>query len=87
MMAVEGTIRTRHRMPACIAASLSPDNLQSMETRADGGYVVTRITGTSVRSVIASVDDYLMNLTIAEETCSSVSPVQDTREREDGNSS
>ncbi|MEN6609953.1 MAG: KEOPS complex subunit Pcc1 [Methanoregulaceae archaeon] len=72
MMAIEGTIRTRHRMPACIAASLAPDNLSSMETRAADGCVETRITGTSVRSVIASVDDYLMNLTLAEETCSTI---------------
>ncbi len=70
MMQIEGTITTQHQNAACIAQALSPDNLRSMETRADGGRVVTTITGTSLRSVIASVDDYLMNLAVAEDACS-----------------
>lgn len=70
MMQVEGTITTRHERAGCIAASLSPDNLCSMTTAADGDRVVTTIAGTQLRSVIASVDDYLMNLSIAEDTCS-----------------
>jgi len=41
-----------------------------METKADDGRVRTTIEGTSLRSVIASVDDYLMNLAVAEDTCS-----------------
>jgi len=70
MMQVEGTIRTCHADAACIAAALSPDNLKSMETRAEGSRVVTTIMGTQLRSVIASVDDYLMNLAVAEDACS-----------------
>ena len=73
MMQIEGTISTRHERAGCVAEALSPDNLSSMETRAEGNRVVTTITGTQVRSVIASVDDYLMNLAIAEDACS-VSP-------------
>jgi hypothetical protein len=68
MMQIEGTITTVHDHADCVAASLVPDNLRSMETRAHGDRVVTTITGTQLRSVIASVDDYLMNLTIAEDT-------------------
>jgi len=41
-----------------------------METRADGDRIITTIAGTQLRSVIASVDDYLMNLAIAEDACS-----------------
>jgi hypothetical protein len=41
-----------------------------METAADGDKVITTITGTQLRSVIASVDDYLMNLAVAEDACS-----------------
>jgi hypothetical protein len=70
MMQVEGTITTIHADAACIAAALSPDNLRSMETRADGDRVVTTITGRQLRSVIASMDDYLMNLAVAEDACS-----------------
>ncbi|HII99777.1 MAG TPA: hypothetical protein HA272_11125 [Methanoregula sp.] len=67
MMQIEGTITTRHECAGCIAASLKPDNLRSMTTTAEGDRVITKITGTQARSVIASVDDYLMNLAIAED--------------------
>ena len=70
MMQIEGTITTRHGNAPCIAAALAPDNLHSMETKAEGDTVVTTITGTQLRSVIASVDDYLMNLAVAEDACS-----------------
>ena len=70
MMQIEGTITTVHKNAGCVAAALAPDNLQSMDTKADGDRVVTTITGTQLRSVIASVDDYLMNLAVAEDACS-----------------
>ena len=70
MMQVEGIIKTRHADAACVAAALSPDNLRSMETGAEGDRVVTTIRGMQLRSVIASVDDYLMNLAVAEDACS-----------------
>jgi hypothetical protein len=73
MMQIEGTITTRHERAGCIAASLKPDNLRSMTTTAENDLVITKITGTQLRSVIASVDDYLMNLAIAEDACSVVS--------------
>jgi hypothetical protein len=69
-MKIAGTITTRHENAPCVAAALSPDNLRSMETRAEDDRVVTDITGTQLRSVIASVDDYLMNLAVAEDSCS-----------------
>jgi hypothetical protein len=68
MMQIEGTITTRHEGRAGqIAASLAPDNLRSMTTIAEGDRVVTTFTGTQIRSVIASVDDYLLNLTTAQD--------------------
>ncbi len=69
MMEIQGEIRTRHMHAACVASSLRPDNLQSMQTRAEGHLVVTEIWGTSLRSIIASVDDYLMNLAVSEDLC------------------
>lgn len=71
-MRIGGVLRTRHSRAECIAASLRPDNLQSMRTWSEGRQVVTEIRGDSLRSVIASVDDYLMNLAIAEDLCSLV---------------
>jgi hypothetical protein len=73
MTLIRGMLSTEHRNPVCVAAALRPDNLQSMETRSQGERVVTTLEGTSIRSVIASVDDYLMNLGIAEEVCRCVS--------------
>jgi hypothetical protein len=70
MMQIEGTITTVHENAGCVAAALAPDNLRSMETKAEEGRVITTITGTQLRSVIASVDDYLMNLAVAENACS-----------------
>ncbi|MDD1716135.1 MAG: hypothetical protein LUQ01_03960 [Methanolinea sp.] len=73
MMEIEGEIRTRHREPANVAAALRPDNLSSMRTQPEGDVVVCAIRGSSLRSVIASVDDYLMNLAVAEEICGYIS--------------
>ncbi|MBP2146195.1 hypothetical protein J2129_001649 [Methanofollis sp. W23] len=72
MIEVTGTITTESAQSACVGPSLAPDNLTGMETRAEDGRVVTAVRGTHLRSVIASVDDYLMNLAIAEEICASV---------------
>ena len=73
MMQIDGVITTTHRNPACVADAICPDNLSSMRTGATETGVKTSITGTKLSSVIASVDDYLTNLAIAEETCSFVS--------------
>lgn len=70
MIGIEGVIRTESARAACVAGALAPDNLSGMETRAEGDdAVVTAVRGEHLRSVTASVDDYLMNLAIAEEVC------------------
>jgi hypothetical protein len=69
MMQVEGCVTTTHRNPACVAGAIRVDNLSAMKTEVAGNHVRTTITGTKLRSVIASVDDYLMNLAVAEATC------------------
>lgn len=73
MTEIRGRIITRHAHPGCVAAALGADNLSSMTTSAADGCVVTDVSGTRLRSIIASADDYLMNLAIAEEICSLVS--------------
>ncbi|MCK9592942.1 MAG: hypothetical protein M0Q91_13135 [Methanoregula sp.] len=73
MMQINGRITTVHRNAQCVASALAPDNLTSMTTTAEGDHVTTELTGTQLRSVIASMDDYLMNLAIAEDACSSFS--------------
>ncbi len=71
-MKIDGRIITRHkdsRVAHCIEQSLKVDNLTDMETVSEDNSVVTTITGTSARSIIASVDDYLTNLSVAEKLC------------------
>jgi hypothetical protein len=69
MIRIEGTIETPHAHPECVAAALEPDNLTLIRTRPVRGGVRAEIDGTRLRSIIASVDDYLMNLAIAEDIC------------------
>ncbi len=69
-MRCEGTIRTRHRRPACVAAALAPDDHLLCSTAVEGDAVVARFAECGVGSIIASMDDYLMNCQIAEEQCS-----------------
>lgn len=70
-MKISGVIRTFHQNPRCVAAAVAADNLREMETRAEDtegpGVVTTTIVGDRIRSVIASMDDYLANITVAEE--------------------
>ncbi|HPP77695.1 KEOPS complex subunit Pcc1 [Methanospirillum sp.] len=68
-MNISGIIRTTHHRAQCIADAVSTDNLSEMRTWAEGNSVITRIASSKVRSVIASMDDYLMNLTVAEDVC------------------
>jgi hypothetical protein len=86
MMQITGMIATRHGNAASVAEALAPDNLRSMTTTAEGDVVTTMIAGTQLRSVIASVDDYLMNLAIAEDTCSVVSREKTRHPKENKNS-
>lgn len=80
MIRVEGIIETPHRHPDCVAAALEPDNLTLIRTTAIEGGVRAEIGGTKLRSIIASVDDYLMNLAIAEDVCSAASTRQSKRD-------
>ncbi len=73
MISVSGTITTTHRDPGRIARSISPDNLASMRTVPGKRVVVTEISGENLRSIIASVDDYLMNIAAAEDVCTCTS--------------
>ena len=69
MMQIHGIIITSHRHSDCVARAVSVDNLVSMQTTSEDGCVKTYIKGNKIRSIIASVDDYLVNLTLAEDLC------------------
>ena len=70
MIHTEGTILTVHAHAACCAAAVSPDNHGLiLTTPLSGRALKSTVSGTNLRSIIATVDDYLMNLGVAEETC------------------
>ena len=59
-------IRTEHDAAASIAAALRPDNTESVRTRVEDGAVVTDVGRESTGGLQATVDDYVVNLTVAE---------------------
>ena len=69
MTDIDGVIKSSHRNPSCVAEAIRVDNLSAMETTATKTGVTTTVRGTKLRSVIASVDDYLLNLSVADEAC------------------
>lgn len=50
-----------------IAQSLAPDNISGMKTIVDGDSVTVMFEGDKVGTILASVDDYLMNAKIASD--------------------
>jgi len=62
------TIRTTHLAPATagrVAASVRPDNTASIDTRVDGDEVVTTIARETTGGLQSTVDDYVVNVTVA----------------------
>jgi hypothetical protein len=62
-------IRTTHATPeaaAVVAAALEPDNTDSMVTHVDDETVVTTIERDATGGLHSSVDDYLVNLGVAD---------------------
>ncbi|MDL5360518.1 KEOPS complex subunit Pcc1 [Halalkalicoccus sp. NIPERK01] len=60
-------IRTTHADPDLVARAVSPDNTPEIETRTEGGWVVTTITRESTGGLRTTADDYVVNLTVADE--------------------
>ncbi|WP_336036872.1 KEOPS complex subunit Pcc1 [Halobacterium yunchengense] len=63
----EATVRTAVDDPERVAAAVRPDNTPEMETRTDGDAVVTRIERDDTGGLQSTVDDYVVNLTVAVE--------------------
>lgn len=59
-------VRTRHADPETVAAAVRPDNTASMTTRVEGDRVVTAIERETTGGLQSSVDDYLVNLAVAD---------------------
>ncbi|MUV91136.1 KEOPS complex Pcc1-like subunit [Halapricum sp. CBA1109] len=61
-------ITTRHDDPEVVAAALAPDNTDEMTTRVEGDRVVTTVDRDSTGGLQATVDDYVVNLHVAQTT-------------------
>jgi tRNA threonylcarbamoyladenosine modification (KEOPS) complex Pcc1 subunit len=65
------TVRTDVADPEAVARSVRPDNTTEMETRVerdgDGGSVVTRIERDDTAGLASTLDDYVVNVTVATE--------------------
>lgn len=62
-------LRTTHasaEAAAVVAGAVEPDNTDSMATRVDGDAVVTTIERETTGGLHSSVDDYVVNLSVAD---------------------
>jgi hypothetical protein len=71
-------IRTTHESPAVVAGAVEPDNTASMTTRVDGSAVETVIERETTGGLHSSVDDYVVNLTVADRLVDSITATGDT---------
>jgi hypothetical protein len=65
----EATLATTHADARAVAAALAPDNTDAMTTTVDGDTVRTTIVREDAGGLAASVDDYVVNLTVADAVC------------------
>jgi len=64
----DAEVRTTHDSPADaerVAAALRPDNTDEVTTRVDGDAVVTTVARETTGGLQSTVDDYVVNLTVA----------------------
>jgi hypothetical protein len=69
-MSRTATITTDHgsaERAAMVAAALAPDNTDEMTTTTDGRQVTTTIERETTGGLQATVDDYVVNVRIADE--------------------
>ena len=63
----QAIVRTDHSNPERIATSMRPDNTAEMETMTTDDSVITAISRADVGGLQTSIDDYLVNLQVAEQ--------------------
>jgi hypothetical protein len=59
-------VETTHEEAALVAAALAPDDTDSITTKIDATRIVTDIERETTGGLQATVDDYVVNLTVAE---------------------
>ena len=61
----QATIRTDLPNAALVAASVVPDNTPEMETHVEDGTITTTIERETTGGLRSTIDDYVVNLTVA----------------------
>ncbi|MFB6160836.1 MAG: KEOPS complex subunit Pcc1 [Haloferacaceae archaeon] len=59
-------LRTAHDDPETVAAAVRPDNTPELRTRVADGRVVTEVERDRTGGLATTVDDYLVNVRVAE---------------------
>jgi hypothetical protein len=73
-------IRTTHDDPGVVARALRPDNTPEIDTRIRGERVVTTIERETTGGLRTTVDDYVVNLTVATEVQHANQPTKSNHE-------
>jgi tRNA threonylcarbamoyladenosine modification (KEOPS) complex Pcc1 subunit len=64
---IRGRIFVSSKHPEILAKSLAPDNLPNMKVKSGKDGIFFSIHARKIGSLIASMDDFLLNLKIAED--------------------
>ncbi|WP_458188996.1 KEOPS complex subunit Pcc1 [Haladaptatus sp. NG-WS-4] len=72
------TIRTELADADVVAASLVPDNTPEIETSVEDGTVVTHIERETTGGLQSTVDDYVVNLSVAAQTVQTANHYRNT---------
>jgi hypothetical protein len=77
------TVETRHDDPEVVAAAVTPDNTEEMTTHVTGEHVVTTIERSTTGGLRSTVDDYVVNLAVADRTVRTTKRTSDTKSNHD----
>lgn len=80
MIRKRAEIRTSHDDPEVVARALRPDNTAEMDTCVRGEQVVTTIDRETTGGLRTTVDDYVVNLTVASEVQRANQPTKPNHE-------
>lgn len=60
------TVRTTHASPTVVARAVRPDNTPEIDTRVVDGAIETTIERDTASGLRSTVDDYVVNITVAD---------------------
>lgn len=83
-MMIKAKIKISGRNADLVAVPLTPDNTSTMNTVIEEGSAVTYFEAEKIGTLIASVDDYLMNAKVAEEMLLAVAEKAEAKAEAEG---